>query len=80
MLTRGLDATAARWPPIAAAYGWVHQAAHILSNDAAKDVLTVRATYACLLAEMRARRAAAGPLAPAIDHFLKVTDSCQLTA
>jgi hypothetical protein len=75
LLTRGLQATADQWPSIELAYGWVHRAAHILSNDAAKDVLTVRATYARLLAEMRARRDDAGPLAPAIDHFLKVTDS-----
>jgi hypothetical protein len=53
----------------------VHRAARILSNDAAKDGDVVRAAYARLLTEMRARRAEAGPLAPAIDHFLKVTDS-----
>ena len=62
LLTRGLDATAARWPPIATAYGWVHQAAHLLSNDAAKDGNVVRATYAALLAEMRRHRDDAGPL------------------
>ena len=53
----------------------MHQAAHILSNDAAKAAAVVRATYAALLAEMRRRRDEAGSLAPAIDHFLKVTDS-----
>jgi hypothetical protein len=37
--------------------------------------VVVRAAYARLRATMRARRDDAGPLAPAIDHFLKVTDS-----
>lgn len=35
----------------------------------------MRATYAALLTEMRRRRDEAGPLTPAIDHFLKVTES-----
>ncbi len=53
----------------------MHRAAHILSNDANKDGDVVRATYAALLTELRRRRDDAGPLTPAIDHFLKVTDS-----
>lgn len=75
LLTRGLEATAAPWPAIALAYAWVHRAAHLLTNDANKDASVVRAAYAALLAEMRARREDAGDLAPAIDHFLKVTES-----
>ena len=35
----------------------------------------MRAAYAALLAELRRRREEAGSLAPAIDHFLRVTDS-----
>ena len=57
------------------AYGWGHRAAHVLANDAAKDVATGRAHYAALLMERRTRRDDAGELAPAVDHFLKVTDS-----
>jgi hypothetical protein len=53
----------------------VHRAAHLLGNDANEEGEAVRAAYAALLAEMRRRRDDAGPLAPAIDHFLKVTDS-----
>ena len=34
ILRRGLDATAALWPEVHVAYGWVHRAAHILHNDA----------------------------------------------
>jgi hypothetical protein len=72
---RGLDATAALWPPIEVAFGWVHRAAHLLGNDANKEGPVVRAAYAALLAEMRRRRDEAGYLAPAIDRFLRVTDS-----
>jgi hypothetical protein len=53
----------------------VHRAAHVLANEAAHAAATVRADYAALLVEMRTRREVAGDLAPAIDHFLKVTDS-----
>jgi len=75
LLTRGLAATAPLWPPVEVAYGWVHRAAHVLGNATANDVATVRADYQALLAEMRTRRDDAGPLAPAVDHFLKVTAS-----
>ena len=65
----------ALWPDIETAYQWVHRAAHVLANDAAQDGATVQADYAALLTEMRTRRDDARELAPAIDHFLKVTDS-----
>jgi hypothetical protein len=35
LLVRGLAATAALWPPVELAFGWVHRAAHILGNDLA---------------------------------------------
>jgi hypothetical protein len=75
LLVRGLAATAALWPPIEVAFGWVHRAAHLLGNDANKDASVVRGAYAALLTGMRRRREDAGYLAPAIDRFLKVTDS-----
>ncbi len=75
LLIRGLDATAALWPPIDTAFGWVHRAARILGNAEAQDAGAVRTAYDTLLAEMRARRDDAGSLAPAIDRFLRVTDS-----
>ena len=53
----------------------MHRAAHVLGNATAHDGTAVRAAYDALLAEMRARREVAGPLAPAIDRFLKVTAS-----
>ena len=63
------------WLPVETAFGWVHRAAHILGNTTGETVETVRTAYEALLAEMRARRQEAVALAPAIDHFLKVTAS-----
>lgn len=75
MLTRGLTATAAAWPAIRLAYGWVHQAAHLLGQAEARGVELRRRDYRALLAEMSRRRAEVDDLAPAIAHFLKVTQS-----
>ena len=75
MLSRGLAATAGLWPEIEIAYGWVHQAAHLLGNHDDQDAAGVRVAYSALLDEMRQRRGEAGALRPAIEHFLQVTDS-----
>jgi len=75
LLGRGLAATADAWPAIRVAYGWVHQAAHILANAEDRDSATVRADYATLLRTMTAPQATAGTLAPAVAHFRKVTAS-----
>ena len=73
LLTRGLEATAALWPDIQTAFAWVHQAAHLLANDAGRSAADVRHAYTALLADMGAHRETAGALAPAVDHFLTVT-------
>jgi hypothetical protein len=57
------------------AYGWVHQAAHLLANAAGHDVFALRRAYRRLLTEMHQERATVGALAPAIDHFRTVTRS-----
>jgi hypothetical protein len=75
LLTRGLTTTAALWPPLRLTYGWVHQAAHVLANEAGLSGDEVRRDYAALRTQMAARQAAAGTLSPAVDHFLKVTRS-----
>ena len=74
-MTRGLAATAGLWPDIRTAYGWVHRAAHLLANESHSDGATVRHRYQAHLAEMAERRDLAGSLAPAIVHFLKVSES-----
>ena len=66
-----MAATAELWAPVRVAYGWVHQAAHILGQDGS----VVRARLGGLLGAMRRHRAAAGPLGGAVDHFLKVSRS-----
>jgi hypothetical protein len=75
LLATGLSATAPLWPAVERAYGWVQQAADLLANLEERDGAEVRARYTALLTEMATERGAAGRLAPAIDHFLKVTAS-----
>jgi hypothetical protein len=75
LVTAGLTASAAAWPALQIAYGWVHRAAHLLANAAGLDLLDLRRAYRTLLAEMARGRAALGDLAPAVSHFLKVTRS-----
>jgi hypothetical protein len=75
LVRAGLETTAALWPPIQRAYGYVHRAAHLLANAEALDRLTLQQRYTELLAELQAAQAPLGPLAPAAAHFLKVTAS-----
>ena len=75
LLARGLAATADQWPALRTAYGWVHQAAHLLANPEEQPGDAVRADYQTLLATMTAQRETLGALAPAVDQFQKVTAS-----
>jgi hypothetical protein len=75
ILRHGLDATAALWPEVRVAYGWVHRAAHILTNDAQEPGATVKQRLQGLLGAMGQHAAKAGLLAPAVEHFLKVSRS-----
>src|SRR3954465_15493642 len=75
LITRGLEGTAALWPDIARAYGWVHRAAHILSNRGEENARLVRRRFDGLVAAMHRHREKAGTLADAIGHFRKVARS-----
>ena len=75
LVGRGLDRTRALWPDIRRAYGWVHRAARILTNEAGLDAGRVARRYAGLTAAVARHRDRAGALAGAVDHFLKVTRS-----
>ena len=55
------------------AYRWVHRAAHLLSNDDHCAGATLKRRLGGLLGAMIRHRAAAGALAPALAHFLKVS-------
>jgi hypothetical protein len=71
ILRRGLDATAALWPEVRVAYGWVHRAAPILNNDPQDTGAAVQRRLHGLLGAMGQPQAKAGTLAPAIGHVLK---------
>jgi hypothetical protein len=70
-----LEETAALWGPVATAYHWVHTAARILDNEAEESAAKVRHRYQGLMGAMQRWGPLAGELAPAIQHFLKVTRS-----
>ena len=73
-ITRGLVATAGMWGSVSLAFGWVHKAARILGQEGAAGS-AVRDQLGGLLGAMRRHRDAAGDLASAVDHFVKVTRS-----
>jgi hypothetical protein len=75
LIDRGLERTAALWPAIERAYGWVHRAAHILGNAAGEAAAMVQRRFDGLVGAMARHRASAGPLLAAVDHFCKVTRS-----
>jgi hypothetical protein len=75
IVAKGLAATADAWSPLRIAYGWVHQTAQILENEAQAPATEVRGCLDTLFAEMRRDQASVGPLAPAVAHFLKVSAS-----
>jgi hypothetical protein len=75
LVRSGLDATAPLWPPIQAAYGFVHRAAHLLANHEQMATPTLQQTYQQVLAELRDAQARLGPLAEAAAHFRTVTAS-----
>jgi hypothetical protein len=72
---RGLDATAALWPDVRVAYGWVHRAAHILHNDTQETGAAVKRRLHGLRGAIGQHQAKAGTLAPAVEHVLKVSRS-----
>jgi hypothetical protein len=74
LIDRGLGATAALWPAIALAFGWVHRAAGILGAEGVGG-RAARRRLGGLLGAMARHRSRAGALAGAVGHFLKVSRS-----
>jgi hypothetical protein len=74
LIDRGLAATAALWPAIVLAFGWVHKAASILGAEGAGGG-RVRQRLGGLLGAMAVHQKKAGRLASAVGHFLKVSRS-----
>lgn len=75
VLERGLTATKSLWPEVQTGFNWVHQAAHILTNETQQSGDQVRQQYSALLDRMASSRQQAGSLEPAVDHFLTVSRS-----
>jgi hypothetical protein len=75
LIEQGLERTRALWPAIRRAYGWIHRAAHILTNGAGLDAGRVARRYDGLTAAVARHRDRAGVLAGAVDHIHKVTRS-----
>jgi hypothetical protein len=74
-LTKGLQATAALWPPLQRAYGWVHQAAQILANEERSTGTQVREAYLAYVRHMQEQKAEVEPLGEAIEHFCHKTSN-----
>jgi hypothetical protein len=72
---RGRSETASLWPEVRAASRWVHRAAHLLRNDDHCPGTTLKRRLGGRLGAMRRHRAVAGALAPALEQFLKVSQS-----
>jgi hypothetical protein len=77
LLRRGLEETAALFPPVRAAYKWVKRVARLLKNQAQLSASKLRRRLVQLLMRMRrAMATAAEPsVAAGLRHFLKVTKS-----
>lgn len=56
-------------------YAWVHQAAHLLGANGARTAVEARQRLGGLLGAMTRHRTAAGTLAGAVTHFVRVTRS-----
>jgi hypothetical protein len=75
MVDRGLTATASLWPEIRTAFGWVHQAAHLLGNEEGHRVSGLKHRLSGLLGAMAHHGPQLGKLGAAVAHFGKVTRS-----
>lgn len=67
--------TEALYPEISQASDWLHQAAHILANQAQHDQATLKEEYEQLLSTMRVQSKESEKLASWVEHFCKVTAS-----
>jgi hypothetical protein len=73
-VAKGLKATAKLWPPIVVAFGWLHQAAHILGMEGTSGSV-IRKKLGGLLGAMQRHGASVGKLKGGVSHFVKVSRS-----
>jgi hypothetical protein len=76
-LRRGLEETAALWPPVRAVSRWVKQVARLLNDEVRRPAHEVRRRLSQILSRMRraAARESGGAIAAQLRHFVKVTRS-----
>src|SRR5262245_17781404 len=74
LLRRGLEETAALWPPVRAAYRWVKQVAQLLANKQKQPAREVRRGLSRILSAIRraAARTEVEELRKQLQHFVKV--------
>ncbi len=77
LLRRGLEETAALWPPVREAYKWVKRVARILKNEEGLPAQKVRRRLVQLLVRMRRAAATTGEpsVRAGLRQYLKVTKS-----
>ena len=77
LLRRGLEETAALWPPVRLAYRWVKRVAKVLANEARRPAAGVRRQLSRILSAMRkaAVEAQEKEQCMRLQHFVKVTKS-----
>src|SRR5206468_6769221 len=74
---RGLEETAALWPPVRLAYRWVKRVAKVLANEARRPAAAIRRQLSRILSAMRqaAAQAPEKEQRTRLRHFVKVTKS-----
>lgn len=75
LVTKGVKATAALWPPLQSAYKQVHQAAQSLANPQQHSGGQVREHYQAFVDQMQKQKTDMGPLSEAIEHFCHITEN-----
>jgi hypothetical protein len=77
LLQRGLEETAALWPPVRLAYRWVKRVAKVLANEAQRPAAQVRRQLSHILSDLRQAAAQTQEKAQQkqLQHFVKVTKS-----
>jgi hypothetical protein len=75
VLHRALEKTAALWPELEGASGWLKTAVDILNNADELDSQTVKNRYQALLEQMLNQAQSSVWLAQVVKHFSKVTRS-----
>lgn len=77
LLRRGLDQTAALWPPVRATYCWVKRVARLLEDKGKRSARQVRRGLSALLSKIRqaAKKAKDPVVAEQLRWFVKVTRS-----